>query len=486
MRKQPALLKVITDEEVEAIHRTSLRVLNEVGVSFPHDRMLDRLEIVGAKVDRDTRVVKFPPSLVERALRELPKDFSSTPADGGPPVRFGDGNLKLSFDQTPDIVDYMSNRKSRRGKEEILRGIAVSNALENVRLATGYCLPKDKPDVAGDVVSFQLLWTYSNKAVANWIYSAESARAILEMAQIVAGGEDELRRQKLVTYFAEPISPLRWANNSLEIIMLLAEHECPIYLGPMVTVGGSGPVTLAGTLAMHNAEILQGLVTIYACNPKQPVIYSCHAHRLDLSRGTILYGAPEQALLAAGATQLAKRYGLAISGNVMINDSNVPDYMSGFESAATATYALAAGWEILGFCGFGTLGVVGSGVGLSLEHAIIQDEALGYLERMVRSFEVNDETLALDVIKQVGIGGNFFAEEHTVRHMRSEFWQDRGIFKACDYDTWVAEGAKSSLDRAHDKLNKILKGALPLEPVIESGKAKELQRVTDHYLESVS
>jgi trimethylamine--corrinoid protein Co-methyltransferase len=362
-----------------------------------------------------------------------------------------------------------------------LRGIAVSNALDNVRLATGYCLASDVPDIAGDVAAYRLLWTYSKKAVANWIYSTGSARAILEMALVVAGGKEELRRKKLLTYFAEPISPLRWATHSLEIMLLLAEHECPIYLGPMVTVGGSGPVTLAGSLAMHNAEILQGLVAIHACNPRQPVIYSCHAHRLDLSRGTILYGAPEQALLAVGATQLAKRYGMAISGNVMLSDSNCPDYMAGFEAAATATYALAAGWEILGFCGFGTIGVAGSGVGLSLEHAIIQDEALGYLGRMVRSFDVNDDTLAVDLIEQVGIGGNFFAEEHTVRHMRSELWQDRGIFKACDYETWARNGAKTVLDRAHARLEDILATALPLEPILEPGKTHELKRIEDRY-----
>ena len=224
---------------------------------------------------------------------------------------------------------------------------------------------------------------------------------------------------------------------------------------------------------------------LHACNPKQPVIYSCHAHRLDLSRGIIMYGAPEQALLAAGATQLARRYGLAIAGNVMLTDSNCPDYMSGFESGATAAYALAAGWEILGFCGFGTIGVAGAGVGLSLEHAIIQDEALGYLERMLRSFEVNEDTLALDVIKKVGIGGNFFAEEHTVRHMRSELWQDRGIFKACDYETWAKNGAKSVLDRAHEKLETILKNALPLEPVVERSKSQELKRIADSYIQSL-
>ncbi len=485
MRKQPGLLKVITDDEVEQIHQTSLRILEEVGVHCPNAEILSRLAALGVKINKDKQVAKFPPEVVEKVVREIPKEFSSFPADGGPPVKFGDGELKLSFDQTPDIVDYMANTKSRKGKDEILRGIAVSNALENIRLASGYCLPNNLPDTAGDVVAYQLLWTYSKKAATNWIYSPESAKKILEMGEIVADGKDELKKKKLITYFAEPISPLRWANHSLEIMLLLAEYECPIYLGPMVTAGGSGPVTLAGTLAMHNAEILQGLVLIYACNPKQPVIYSCHAHRLDLSRGTIMYGSPEQGLLACAATQLAKRYGLAISGNVMLSDSNLPDYMAGFEAAATATYALAAGWEILGFCGFGTVGVCGSGVGLSLEHTIIQDEALGYLKRMIRSFDVNEDTLAFDVIKNVGIGGNFLCEDHTVKYLRSELWQDKGIFKSVDYEVWTQDGKKSALDRAHEKLNEILDKSLPFEPVLEKDKAKEIEKIAEKYVQSV-
>jgi len=476
------LLKVITDEEVEKIHQSSLRILAEIGVYFPNNQMLDRLEAVGVKVDRDKQIATFSEEVINKALVELPKDFSASPADGGEPVQFGDGNLKLSFDQCPDIVDYMTNTKSRKGTDEILRGIAVSNALENVRLATGYCLPDDVPDAGGDVLSFQLLWTYSKKAVANWIYSTKSAQTIIEMAKIVAGGEDELKRKKLVTYFAESISPLRWANHSMEIMMLMSQYECPIYLGPMVTSGGSGPVTIAGTLAMHNAEILQGLVAIYACNPKQPVIYSCHAHRLDMSRGTIMYSSPEQALIAAGATQLAQHYGLAIAGNVMFSTSNCPDFQAGFEAGAVAAYALAAGWEMLGFCGFGTTGVAGSGVGLSLEHAIMQDEALGYLKRMMRSFEVNEKTLGFDTIKEVGIGGNFLAEMHTVEHLRSELWQNKGIFTSDDYDAWAHAGAKTTLDRAHERLNEILKEALPLEPVIEKDVAKELERMAKQHI----
>ncbi len=484
-RKQPSLLKVITDEEVEKIHRTSLRILAEVGVKFPNEQMLAKFESAGAAVDYDQQVVKIPEDLVNLAIDKLAKDFSVTPADGGPAITLGDGNLQLSMDTTPDIVEVMTNTKRRGTAEDTLKGIAVSNALENVRLASGYCLPKEIVQYAGDVYCHELLWTYSKKPIATWIYSSRSADYILEMAKLVAGGEEELRRKKLLTFFAEAISPLHYAPHTLEIVLKLAEYGFPIYLGPMVTMGGSGPVTLAGTLALHNAEILHGLVMIYLCNPRQPVIYSCHCHSMDLMRMVTQYGAPEQALLAIGGTQLAKRYGLAVCGNVMLSDSNQLDYMAGFQEGATAAYALAAGWDMLGFMGFGTIGVVGNGVGHSLEKVIVQDEALSYLKRMLRSFDVNSETLAFDVIKEAGIGGNFTATEHTVRHMRDELWQSKGIFKNYDYALWSQAGAQSVTDRAHARLREILEKSLPLEPVLPAKIVQALRELTKAAREEV-
>jgi len=478
MRKQVQLLKIITDAEVDRIHETSLAILEEIGVQFPNQRVLRLFADAGAVVDLEQQVVRIPASLVEQALAVLPKDFAVTPADGGPAVRLGDGDLKLSMDCSDQIVEVSQDRKRRGTQEDMLKGITVANALENVRLATGYVLPCEVPQSIGDVVGYQLLFTYSRKAVATWIYSSRSADYILEMAKAVAGGARALRRKKLLTYFAEPVSPLRYAPHTLEIMLKMAEYECPIYLGPMVTAGGSGPVTLAGTLALHNAEILHGLTLIYLLNPRQPVIYSCHAHVLDLRRGTIQYGAPEQALLAAAASQLAQKHGLAVCGNVMLSDSNTADFQAGFEAGATAAYALAAGWDMLGFLGFGSLGVVGAGVGHSLEMAILQDEALSYLKRLVASFEVNNDTLALDAIRDAGIGGNFLAQPHTVNHMRSELWQSGGIFPRLDYTDWAEGGSKTALDRARERLEEVLRD-YPPEPVLDPHTTQHLQKIRE-------
>lgn len=479
-------MKVITDDEVALIHQASLRILWEVGVRFPNLEMLQKFEAAGASVDHEKQVVRIPEDLVNRVLRKLPKDFSTAPADGGPPITLGDGNLQLSMDTTPDIVDVMTNTKRRGTAEDSLKGIAVANALENVRLATAYCLPSELVQAAGDVYCYELQWTYSRKAVASWIYSARSADYILEMAKLVAGGDEELRKKKILTYFAEPISPLQYAPHTLDIVLKFSKYGLPIYLGPMVTMGCTGPVTLAGTLALHNAEMLHGLIMIYLCNPKQPVIYSCHCHSTDLMKMVTQYGAPEQALLAVGASQIAKRYGLAVCGNVMLSDSNMLDYMAGFQEGATASYALAAGWDMLGFMGFGTIGVIGNGVGHSLEKVIIQDEGLSYLKRILHSFDVNEDTLGFDAIKEAGIGGNFAAQEHTVRHMRDEIWRSGGMFRNYDFAQWSAAGATSITDRAHARLEEILRDSLPLQPVLPARTVTDIRQLTREAIAELS
>jgi len=231
VRKQPQLLKIIADAEVDRIHEASLAILEEVGVQFPNQQVLGLFEAAGALVDFDSQVVKIPATLVETALASLPKDFSTVPPDGGPPIHLGDGDLKLSMDCTDRIIDARRNVIYRGTQEDVLKGIVVANALDNVRLATGYCLPHEVPQTAGDVIGYQLLYTYSRKPVATWIYSTRSAEHIIEMAKVVAGGAEELKRKKLLTYFAEPISPLHYAPHTLEIMIRMAEYECRGLMG---------------------------------------------------------------------------------------------------------------------------------------------------------------------------------------------------------------------------------------------------------------
>jgi trimethylamine--corrinoid protein Co-methyltransferase len=305
------------------------------------------------------------------------------------------------------------------------------------------------------------------------------------MAKLVYGGAEGLKRSKPISYFSESISPLSFAPHTLEIMIKFAKYGLPIFLGPMVTAGGSGPATLAGTISLQNSEVLMGMVIIYLLNPEQPIVHAGLLHLLDMRTGICSYGSPEQTLLTVGITQLAKKYGIPSCCNVHISDSNCCDFQRGYEAAASASFAIAAGAEMLNVYGYGPGGVVGSGVGLSLEQMIIDNEGFSYLSRIRKGFEVNKNTLAFDVINKVGIGGTFLSEEHTLDNFRNEHWE-WDLFLRQNYPKWSNEGAKDILHRAREKLNKILEKEFPPKPVVENNKVESLKDLEKEAISKLS
>ena len=469
-------IKFLNEEEIESIHASSIKILSEIGFYIPNDKILDLLSKNNCDVDFKNKKVKVNPSLIEEAIKNIPKEFSTIPYIEENKVSFNNGDLKLTMDTTPDIIELSENKKRRGTLEDTLKGIVVGNYLENVNTVSAYCLPDDVPSRAADVICYKNLFKYSKKPVTTWIYSDKSVDYIIEMAKEVAGGEEELAKKKLITYFAESISPLKFSAHTLEIMIKFSKYELPIFLGPMVTAGGSGPVTLAGSISLQNAEVLMGIVIIYLLNPNQPVVHAGLSHIMDMKTGICSYGSPEQTMLSAGITQMAKNYGLSCCCNVHISDSNCCDFQRGYEAAASAAFAIAAGAEMLSIYGYGPVGAVGSGVGLSLEQMLIDNEGLSYLSRIRRGFEVNKNTLALDIIKKVGIGGNFLEEEHTLENLRNEQW-NWDLFLRQNYISWQKEGRKDILIRAKEKLEKILSGNYPPESVLDDNKTKILDEI---------
>jgi trimethylamine---corrinoid protein Co-methyltransferase len=484
MGRLSGLIGFLTAEEIELIHNNSIKILSEIGFYIPNEFILNLLEKNNCEVDYNNKIAKANPSLIEKALREIPKEFSSVPYIENNKISFNDGTLKLTMDTTPDIIEMTCNKKRRGTLEDTLKGIILGNYLTNINTVSAYCLPEDVPAKCADVVCYKNLFIYSKKPVTTWTYSTNSAKYIIEMAKIITGGEEELKRKKPITYFAESISPLKFSPHTLEIMIEYSKYEQPIFLGPMVTAGGSGPVTLAGTISLQNAEVLMGIVIIYLLNPKQPVAHASVCHILDMKTGICSYGSPEQTLLSAGVTQLARKYGLSCCCNIHISDSNCCDFQRGYEAAASAAFGIAAGAEMLSIYGYGPVGVVGSGVGLSLEQMLIDDEGLSYLSRIRKGFEVNENTLAFDVIRQVGIGGNFISESHTLNNFKQEQW-NWDLFLRQNYNIWQAEGRKDILIRAKEKLDKILSANFPPEPVIDINKIKILEKIEEEAINNL-
>ncbi len=470
-------LEFLTPDELGQVHRTSVAILEDVGVRVPSRSMLELLSAKGATVDFDSSVVRFPRRLVEEAIEKAPKSFDVVPAYFGNRFTVGDGVLKLWMNYTQDMCDWKTNERRLCSADDMMKGIVLGNVLPYVGNNNVIGTPEGIPPRIVDLYCWYVLYQYSTKACNSWITNLKSAKHILDLAIVAAGSEDALRARKNLMYYAESISPLKWGRHTLDIMELYASYEVPIFLGPMVSAGGSGPVTLAGALALANAEILSGVIIINALNPRQPIIYPSLITPLNMRSAMISYGAPEVAILAAATVQLARYYGMPCSGNVHLSDSNQPDFQYGYEKAATFSLALAAGMEMWGIIGYHAAGHMGTNPGVScLEGLVLDDECFGYMDRVLHGIEVNEDTLALDAIREVGIGGNFLAHEHTARHFREELWDPR-LFVRESYSAWQAGGRKSVTENTVQRMEQILKEHWPCEPAVSADTRRELDKV---------
>ncbi|MHC4796419.1 MAG: trimethylamine methyltransferase family protein, partial [Planctomycetota bacterium] len=212
------------------------------------------------------------------------------------------------------------------------------------------------------------------------------------------------------------------------------------------------------TLVVENAEILAGITMTQVLNPGLPVCYGGIPHIMDMKTTMISFGAPEQGLMAVAMTQIAKHYRLPVYINVGIGDSKRVDAQTGLERGMTLLMGALAGADT-----FGHMGICGADQGASLEQLIVDDRMAAYVKRVLRSFQVTPQTLALEVIKKIGIGGSYLADEHTVQHFRQELWSAEG-FDRRGWDDWCNDGKPTMADWARQRKEQILANHKP-EPL---------------------
>lgn len=464
MQKIFSQIQVLSDAEIEQIHSNSLKIMKEVGCYLPEKRILKLFEKAGAAVDHVRGIVKFPPKLVEETLEKVRCQRTSLKEKPSPL-----DTIKERMGISTWIVDHRTGRRRYGLVKDIPEAVAVGNQLENIGYVSAFVVPHDIPPPFSDVVSFAKVLPYTSKLPGSarpgpaYIFSAQSAKYIIEMAKVIGAK---------LNYPLEPISPLRYRKESLEIALEFAKNDFTIQIGPMVTAGSSGPVTLAGTLTLQNAEILIGVLLIHLLNPNQKeVVYGGIAHTLDLSTAICSCGCPNHVLLGLAQIQMAKRYGLSCRVNLGLTDSNVPDFQGGFEQGLGAVLAFLAGAERIS-----PRGLVGADQAVSLVQLVIDNEFISYLNRLLKGIKVGEDTIAFEVIKKVGIGGNFLVEDHTLKHMREEIWPS-SLFLRKEWTNWSNTHSKTLIDLALEKVKNILSKDYPPKPVVEEDKLREIEKL---------
>jgi len=470
---------ILPKEDLERLQAASYQVLERVGVRVPHVAVLERLAEAGATADLERQVVRLPERLVLWSLDRAGKEHILYGRDPGHRAHFAIGSaLAMSSAGQFALVDPLNRTRRQPGRDDALRAIRLAQALPEIDVVGALAEPADTPVHGRDVVTHALLVRHSTKPVAGWIHNGASARWILEILAVVAGGREALAARPLTEGFVEPISPLQFRPEGLEILVTFAQWGLPVGFGPMVMAMTSGPATLAGTLALENAEVLAGIVISQVLRPGLPVTYWGIPHVVDPATAMISFGAPEQGIMAAVMAQIGRSYGLPVGVNVGLTDSKLPDAQAGLEKASTLYMGALAGATI-----FGHMGIAGADQGACLEQLVIDNAMMADLRRSLRGLSVTDDTLALDVIERIGIGGSFLGDMHTRQHYRQEISINR-LSDRLPWESWVAGGSRDMLQRAAREAERLL--SLPPAPSLPPEQENEIAALVDAALKELN
>jgi trimethylamine--corrinoid protein Co-methyltransferase len=445
-------LEFLSQQEIQKLHDTAMRILGEIGLKFHDDTLPDRFQSQsGLTIDRQSQVILFSEAAVMQAVAQVPPLFHIHGRDRSRKVTYGGSSfVTMSIPGEAHWVEPASRRRRQGTLEDFAAAVTVADALPNIDVVGGMIKPIAFPTAVYDVYTYAELFKRTRKPVRSWISNGRTAHYVIKLLEVLAGGSAELRAHPLAEFGLEPISPLELPRDGLDGAIEFARAGQPIVLGPMPQAMGTAPATLAGAVALGHAESLGALTIIQSIAPGTPMIYYSAPHIMDPQTMNLVFGSPEQGLMAVAVAQLGQHYGLPVGVNVGLTDANLPDAQSGLEKSTTLLMGALAGANA-----FGGMGIAGCDQGFSLPQLIIDDETIGFVKRIVRGMDVNDDTCAFDTIQRTGIGGNFLLDDHTLAHWREEFWIPR-LGNRLNWPKWLEASGKTMAQRAAERQEQIL------------------------------
>lgn len=450
---------VLTQAQIERLDEASLRILEHVGVHLPHPEVLRRFADAGAGVDHVLQTVRIPPELVRRSVAQAGKTFSICGRDPSRKAEFGVGRRNYnSIAGEASWIDAPGGPRRYALLADVATACRLGDALEQINIVGAMTDPHDVPPRVACVEVLAEMIRHTTKPLHFWFHDRASARYLLELMVAVRGSEEAARSQPLFYPFLEPISPLRFAFNGVDLLFETARLDLAVPIGPMAQTGLSAPATLAGTMAHENAEILAGVCITQLIKPGMPVCYGGICHAFDMGKTQLIFSGPEQAIFGVAMTQMGKHYGLPVYINVGLTDAKRPDAQAGLEAGLTLMLGAAAGADV-----FGHMGIAGVDQASSLDMLVWQDEVIAFVESAMRELDFSDEALGFTESLEVGPGGSFIAREHTARHFRRELWFPR-LLDRDYYQAWLEAGATSAEDRCVARRQGLLASHVP-EPV---------------------
>ncbi len=456
--------KPLSEKNIVKIHETSLRILEEIGVKVALEEALQIFKKHGAKVDGE--IVRIPPSVVEEALHLVPHRFLMAGREERHDLHMEDKRVYLGTGGAALTVLDLETGEARPGMlQDIARIAKLVDALDHVHFYLRPCVPQDIPKEAMDINQFYAALANTTKNVMAAAQSVQSARDVIEMARMIAGGDETLVKRPFISFVTSwMISPLHFATETTRVLLEVTKNRIPVALSSAPMAGSTSPVTLAGALAQVHAEQLSGICFTQLANPEAPVLYGAIPSMADFKSMTYVGGGIEFGLMNAAISQMAQYLQVPNYNSAGLTESKIPDIQAGYEKAYSICLCVLAGSNYIHHAA----GMLESMRGVAYEQYVIDDEIIGMALRLLKGVDINEETLGFDAIREVGPSGNFLSSMHTVKFMRQEYFRQT-LGDRQGREAWEKSGALDGRERARRKAREILKSHIPkgIDPKID-------------------
>ncbi len=450
---------VLSKNEIKEIDETSKEILEATGVKILSDYILNIYRKAGCSVDYDKKIVKIPSKLVDQCLKSCPSKYKLFNRDQNTYLEFGNNTAySASGHNAIYMLDIEKLERRPITKEEVGNFAKISDALDNIHIVGIQGMPQDVHPKASILHALDVVLNNTTKHVFYSPENVDEAKASIDILKVASNGED-LSKKPIAICQLSPISPLTWSKGTVEAVELIAKTGLPLCFLPQPYCGVTSPLTLAGTLVTNNAEILSGLVLTQLVNEGAPLIYGAAWTTFEMNKGTVLIGTPERCLLSVGGAQIAKFYNIPSHCIAFDTDSNIYDEQNGFEKMFTLIVTLQSGINLVV-----NAGMFSTGMTVSYEQLVVDAEMVGFVYRYLKGIDVNEDTLAKEVIKKVGQHESYMMEEHTLKYLKLGEHAPYRVSNRDVYDNWKNKGKPSIIDNAR-------KVALEL---IENHKVKSL------------
>ncbi len=467
---------MLSKDQLQALFDGVLHVLEYTGLDVHHEEARDILQKAGAWVD-DIRV-RIPSHLVKRALNAAPRSFTIFARDGNPEhdIHIGPGRAHFGPGPTPpNFIDIETLERHPYTRADARIVAQVCDALPNIDFCESLGTVSDVHVALAACCEFAEMFPRTSKPIVAWSFGAKDGEDIHKMALAEAGGQDAFEKRPTYIHYCEPISPLLSDFNAVDKLVFAARHRIPVIFTPCPQAGGTAPMSAAGIIIQATAESWMGLTVAQTIQPGVPFFMGGVLSVMDMKDMILSYGAPELSLMMAGCTELAHFAGIPLWQTGGCTDSKTLDEQAAMEGSLSCFFSALTEGDLCHDVGYTESGMTGS-----ILQTAMMDEAIGYARRITRGIEVNEDTLAADVIHRVGPNGQYLKDEHTLRHSETEYWYPN----LCDrrsFEEWEKKGSLSMRDRVIARVQDIVAThkPSPVKPETEAVIKKVMQAAED-------